>query len=175
MYRELKTERLLLRPMRLTDLEDVHEYASDRDNARYMFFLPNDTVKDTEEFLSGAVKEWEKVSPSFFEFAVELNGKVIGAMSAYLDESKECAELGWILNKKYQRFGYAVEAATALKDFLIGDIRVKKITAHCDARNAPSYRLMEKIGLTRESENGERVYPKTGEKARELTYSLIIE
>lgn len=57
MYCELKTERLLLRPMRLTDLEDVHEYASDKDNARYMFFLPNDTVTDTEAFLSGAVKE----------------------------------------------------------------------------------------------------------------------
>lgn len=100
---------------------------------------------------------------------------MIGAMSAYLDESKECAELGWILNKKYQSLGYAVEAATALKDFLINEICVKKITAHCDARNAPSYRLMEKIGLTRESENGGRVYPKTGERAREFTYSLVIE
>ena len=158
--------------MRLSDLQSVHEYASNVENTRFMLRLPNRSVRETEEFLNGAVREWEKDNPSFFEFAVVLNGRQIGAVSAYLDENRQNAEFGWILNKKYQHNGYAVEAALALKDFVFNVLRVKKIIAQCDCRNEASYRLMEKIGLKLESDDGTRIYAKNGETARELTYSL---
>lgn len=175
MHYEITTKRLLLRPLKLSDTDTVHEYASDKENTRFMIFLPNSTVKETEDFLRGAEEEWKKDNPEFFEFAVVLDGRQIGAVSAYLDENRECAEFGWILNKRYQHNGYAFEAALALKDFVINILHVKRIVAHCDARNAPSYRLMEKIGLTLESDGAPRVYPKTGETATERTYSLNVK
>lgn len=175
MYYEIKTERLLLRPLNIADLETVHEYASDVENTRFMLYLPNRTKQETEEFLTRVTKEWEKEEPSFYEFAVVLNGLQIGAVSVSLDDKKEAGMLGWILNKKYHKAGYALEAALAIKDFALNVLHLKKIIADCDYRNEPSYRLMEKIGLKLESDNGVRTYIKRNETARELTYSFTVE
>lgn len=175
MYYEIKTERLLLRPLNVSDLNTVHEYISDEDNTRFMMFAPNTTLCETKDFLSRVTNEWSKDTPSFFEFAIVLNGLQIGAVSVYLQENPAEGELGWILNKQYQKKGYALEAAKALKNFALNTLHLKKITAQCDYRNEPSYRLMEKIGLKLESDNGTRIYAKRKETARELTYSLIVE
>ena len=174
MYLEIKTERLLLRPMNVSDLEIVHEYASDTENTKYLRFGPNESVEETTAFLSGIEKEWAKDAPDFFEFAIELDGKQIGAVCVYLDEKHESGEFGWILNKKYWGNGYATESALALKDHVVKNFKVKKLIAHCDARNTASARVMEKIGLKLESDDGIRVYFKRNETARELMYSLIV-
>lgn len=174
MYNEIKTERLLLRPLDLSDLESVHEYASDKENSMYMYHLPNETMDETAEFLSGVTKEWEKDAPSFYEFAIELDGQQIGAVSVYLNDSHDSGELGWILNKKYWHSGYATEAAIALKDFALNTLHVKRLTAGCDCRNTASSRVMEKVGLKLESDDVVRVYPRTNETARGLRYSFIV-
>ncbi len=175
MYYEIKTERLLLRPLNISDLKTVHEYATDEENTRFMMRLPNRTIEETTEFLTLVTKEWEKPEPTFYEFAIVSNGLHIGAMSVHLDESQEVGELGWILNKKFQGMGFATEAASAIKDFAFNILHLKKIIARCDHRNAPSYRLMERIGMTLESDDGVRTYTKRDETARELTYCLTVD
>lgn len=173
MYAEIKTERLLLHPLDFSDLESMHEYASDKENTMYMYHLPR-KIEETAEFLSSVTKEWEKNMPCFYEFAIELDGIQIGSISVYLSDNRDSGDLGWILNKKYWHNGYATEAAMALKDFALNILQVKKLTANCDYRNTASSRVMEKIGLKLESDNGIRVYPRKNETARELIYSLII-
>ncbi len=175
MYHEMKTERLLLRPLNIADLDTVHEYASDIENTRFMVHLPNRTLEETAAFLEGVTQEWKKTEPTFYEFAVVLNGLQIGAVSVYLDEQKEVGELGWIFNKKFHKKGYASEAAIAIKDFALNTLHLKKLVAQCDYRNAPSARLMEKIGLKLESADGVRTYIKRNETARELTYSFTTD
>lgn len=54
---EIKTDRLLLRPLSTDDLESVHLYASDPDNTRLMLRLPNDTKQETARFLSDVAAE----------------------------------------------------------------------------------------------------------------------
>lgn len=80
-----------------------------------------------------------------------------------------------MLNKKYQKMGYAYEAARAVKDFALNNLRLKKLIAKCDYRNVSSYRLMERIGLKLESDNDTRFYPKRNEVQKELTYTLIVK
>lgn len=173
MYPEIKTERLLLRPLDLSDLDGMHEYASNKENTMYMYHLPREIEEDAE-FLSSVTKEWKQDMPSFYEFAIELDGKLIGSISVYLSDNRDSGDLGWILNKKYWNNGYATEAAMALKDFALNILQVKKLTANCDYRNIASSRVMEKIGLKLESDNGIRVYPKKNETARELMYSFTV-
>ena len=173
MNTKIKTERLLLRPLHLSDFESMHEYASDKENTKYMYHLPRNK-EETKEFLLSVTNEWKKEQPSFYEFAIELDGMLIGSISVYLNDNRDGGDLGWILNKKYRNNGYATEAAAALKDFAIAILQIKRLTASCDYRNKASVRVMEKIGLKLESDNGIRVYPKNNEAARELTYSLIV-
>ncbi len=168
----IKTDRLVLRPLGIEDLETVHSYASDIDNTRYMMHLPKYTKEETENFLLNVTAEWEKEYPEYYEFAVTINNIQIGAVSVYLNSDRTIGELGWILNKCYWSKGYATEAALALKEFAV-KLGIHKLVAHCDYKNAASYAVMKKIGLELEDDTKERIYPKTMEVSRELMCSLV--
>lgn len=170
----LETERLILRPLELNDLETAHAYAGDLTNTKYMVYLPNHTLQETEEFLQEVVIEWEKDKPQFYEFAVILDDKHIGAVSIYLDDNREIGELGWIINKIYQGNGYATEAAKAVMNFTVDQLKVKKIVAHCDYRNEQSIHVMRKVGLSLERDDGARHYKDSDEDIKDLVYSLEI-
>lgn len=171
----LHTERLTLRPLTPTDLEMVHEYSSDLETTKLMMFLPNETIEETKEFLANVANEWEKEFPSFYEFAITLDDKLIGAISVYLDETKTEGELGWILNKAYWRNGYTKEAAMAIKDFCIHDLKLKRIIAHCDSQNTGSYRVMETIGLTKISDDQYRCNRSSKTPSLEFCYELRLD
>ena len=47
MYIDIKTERLVLRPLEVSDLHTAHAYASDAKHTRYMIHLPNRSVEDS--------------------------------------------------------------------------------------------------------------------------------
>ena len=173
MFIEIKTDRLILRPLDISDLETVHIYASDNENTLYMYWLPNNTKEETTEFLDNVTLEWKKESPNYYEFAIILDGLQIGAISIALDDTKNVGELGWIINKKFWERGIATEAAFAIKEFALTSLHLEKITANCDYRNVASYNLMQKIGMTLENDTGTRTYPKNGETVQELTYSLL--
>ena len=171
----IQTERLVLRPFELSDLKTTHEYASDITNTVYMMHLPNNTIQETENFLIRITDEWAKEIPQFYEFAILLSDNHIGGVSVSLNESRQHGELGWIIHKAYQGNGYATEAAKAVFDFAVNNLKVKKVIAHCDYRNKASIRVMLKIGLVLERNDGIRQYKNGDEDIQELMYSLIVE
>lgn len=132
-----------------------------------MLFLPNQSMDETLAFLRRVRAEWQKDAPAFYEFAVELNGRQIGAVSVALDG--DCAELGWILNRRFHHCGYATEAAMAVRNFAVRTLRQTRLCAHCDTRNVASKRVMEKLGFVLADE-GARSYPDKRGEAREYTY-----
>lgn len=170
----IKTERLVLRPLGTADLQTVHAYASDAETTAYMLRLPNRTLQQTRQFLACSEQEWQRQNPRFYEFAITLAGRQIGAVSLYLEEGEPAGELGWILQKRHWRQGFATEAALAVREFARG-LGLSRLTAHCDARNTASRRVMEKIGMTLEDDSGTRVYPNTGETARELLFGMALQ
>ena len=169
----IKTERLELVPQGQRFFETTHAYASDRENMRFMINLPNDSEEDTMFFLLGAEAEWKKENPSFFEFAILREGKHIGGISIYLDESKTSAELGWCLEKSAQGNGFAFEAANALVAWAKKELSINKFVAHCDSENIASWKTMEKLGMKRVSCTGGRfnkIAPT--EERKEFLYEL---
>lgn len=171
---ELKTKRLILRPLDIKDLETTHIYASDKENTRYMIHLPNETREKTLQFLDRVTNEWKRDKPRFFEFAIELNKLHIGAISIYLNSERFEGEIGWIINRGFWNNGYATEAALTIKEFAEETLNLTTLVAHCDSRNSASIKIMKKIGLLLVKEDGVRVYPKTGEVARDLKYTLSL-
>lgn len=174
MYYELKTDRLLLRPLAMEDLELYHSYASDKDNTTYMYYLPYDTVEETRQYLRRVADEWQKEQASLYEFAVMRREEQIGTVSVTVNDGRTDGELAWIIDKRHWKNGYASEAAAAVLYFAVNELKLLRVFACCDYRNKGSYRLMKKIGLTLENDDGIRIYPKTAEKAREIVCSLTV-
>ena len=148
----LVTERLVLKPMSTEYLVSTHEYASDSENCKYMLFLPNETIDETLEYLKDAEKEAEKDYPSYYEMAIFYNGVHVGAVSLYISDERDSAEMGWTLNKRYHGMGIATEAARALLQFAAEKLGIRRFVAHCDSENMASRRVMEKLGMTLEGE-----------------------
>lgn len=84
MFHEIKTDRLILRPLDISDLATVHTYASDEENTTYMLWLPNDTIEETKQFLNSVTNEWKKAVPNYYDFAIVFEGLQIGAISVTL-------------------------------------------------------------------------------------------
>ena len=47
---EIRTKRLIIRPIRIGDEKEIHEYAGDKD-ITMMFYLPNETFEETVDFV----------------------------------------------------------------------------------------------------------------------------
>ncbi|MGN1085195.1 MAG: GNAT family N-acetyltransferase [Lachnospiraceae bacterium] len=171
---EIKTERLTLRPLNISDLEAFYEYAADEENTKYMVYFPHHSIEETKAFLERVSAEWEKEHPDFYEFSIVLDGVQIGTATIYLEEGECSGELAWMLNKKYWHHGYATEAATAVKEYAVSELHLKELYAHCDCRNTSSARVMERLGMERECEQ-ERVYSDERGTAGEYKYSLHLE
>lgn len=172
MHIEFKTDRLILRPLSIEDIDTVHVYASDIENTRYMIHMLHTTRDGTKQFLARVTAQWQQEMPSFYEFAICLNGTQIGAVAVYLNEQRSEGEMGWILNKHFWGNGYATEAAKAIKDFSMKEMKISKLVATCDYRNVASSNIMKKLGMRLESDTGTRQYPDTLETAKELKYSI---
>lgn len=49
----------MIRPIIFNGVDEIHEYASDK-NITIMLFLPKETIDETKELVNYAVDEWNK-------------------------------------------------------------------------------------------------------------------
>lgn len=147
--RIIQTARLFLRPASTADCEAASTWAGDPDITYYMLCGVCSPEK-IRSFLSHAEEQWNDPGRTEHEYvlAVTPGGAAIGACDiCLLGEGK--AEMGWILHRDYWHCGYITEAARAMMRVGFGELGVEKIIAECDTVNAPSYRVMERLGMKR--------------------------
>ena len=169
----INTPRLTLRPVSLEYVESTHAYAGDLDNTRYMVFLPNARIEETERFIRDSMAEMAKDAPDYFEFVILSGGVQVGGASMFFLERRDEAELGWILDKRYWGNGYALEAARGVMAWAREKWGVRRFIAQCDAENDASWRLMERLGMRRVSCTGGRKNRASDEERQELTYEIV--
>ena len=139
---ELKTERLLLRPFSLSDIDDVLEYASDPEWATFRQ-RPYDRGAAERMVARALLTPWDKEA----EFAAVLDSRVIGRFSLTVDHKHQTAELGYEIARDVWGRGIAAEAATAVCDWGFREYGLARIDAWADSQNKRSVRVMEKLGM----------------------------
>ena len=171
---KIQTPNLTLLPHGPKYLSSTHKYATDTENTRYMFHLPNASLEETQAFLTNAEKEWQKAEPSFYEFAVLFNGRHIGAVCVYFDDEGS-GEVGWIIDKDYWGRGFATEAAGGMIQYFRSELGVRRFIAHCDSENIASQRVMTKLGFKLIDEYGGRKNRASDEERMERMYALELQ
>jgi RimJ/RimL family protein N-acetyltransferase len=173
---EIKTKRLTIRPVQIGDETEIHEYAGDKE-ITMMFWLPRDTFEETVDFVKRNAEQWDLPDQTNFEFVIIYDGKIIGGCDCDLGHSEDhsYATLGWIINKKYRKQGFASEAAAAVLDFAFTKTGINKVYAQCDCNNPASFGVMKKIGMKLVDDKGTRTYPKTGKTSGEFTCLITKE
>ena len=137
-----QTERLVLAPVTIVDAPDMFEYASNPENAYYVFET-NKTLGETKDIIQKIF-----IGNGLGKFGIFLNEKLIGTIYFLnLDDRNKSAELSYVLNKKFEGHGYATEAAIKLRDIFFTELEGERLYARHTFDNLKSMNLMARIGM----------------------------
>lgn len=149
----LVTDRLVLRPWQETDRAP---FAAINADPAVMRYFPNPLTRaDSDALFERFVREWREGS-SFHAVEEAATRRFIGfvgvaALPAILPIAG--TQVGWRLASDVWGRGYAPEAARATMDHAFAaDPDLAEIVSYTVAANAPSRRVMEKLGLERAAE-----------------------
>ncbi|MEO8112957.1 MAG: GNAT family N-acetyltransferase, partial [Phenylobacterium sp.] len=149
----IRTERLLLREFRESDLDDTHAYAIDPEVVRYMEWGPN-TPAETRAFLDRQLAdnaEWPRPGVTL---AVEhvADARMIGSTRLLVsDPANRTGDFGYSYHSAYWRQGYGTEVGRAILDAAFRALGLHRMWAECDVQNVGSYGVMRKLGMRREA------------------------
>ena len=150
----IETTRLILRPFRESDAEDLYAYRK-RPLVNCFACMK---LNSPEEARAEIVKRLDN-GEFWFAVALKESGKVIGEIEAHPESSQpdrsEHVELDtfspcWMLHRDYHGRGYAYEAACAFFDYLFREKGARRIYAYTEDYNLSCQHLCEKLGMRRE-------------------------
>lgn len=144
MDKVIKTERLLLRPLTVSDAESVFEWVSDERVTRYMVYTTYQSIDQVREWLE--LIETEAKS-NHFGFERLSDGMLIG--SGDIGPGRKNDYWGFGYNLRYDCWGngYATEAVKAMIKYAHDNFDATHfISSHAEPNRA-SGRVMEKCGL----------------------------
>lgn len=149
------TARLSLRPATGEDLRAIFAVRSLPEVARWMPERPTS--------YPAFVLRFGEVGALPRTLVIERDGIVVGDLYlrvsgawAQIDTAAragEEAEIGWCLSPDHQGRGYVTEAAAELVRICFEDLGLHRVSAAAFADNLPSLRIMERLGMRRESYN----------------------
>ncbi|WP_412538147.1 GNAT family N-acetyltransferase [Longispora sp. K20-0274] len=144
---ELRTDRLLLRPWRASDLEPWAAMNADPEVREHL----GEPLTTAQSAASMARFQADLESRGYGWWAVEAAGAFVGF--AGLDPVDEGlpvtgVEIGWRLARAAWGHGYATEAARAVLAFGFDTLDLPEILALTTATNTRSQAVMRRLGMT---------------------------
>jgi RimJ/RimL family protein N-acetyltransferase len=171
----LLTERLLLRPFEDGDLDALYDIERRADVARYLYWGPRTRgeVRAALDLRKGMTAIDEHSQTVRLAAVVRDTGAMIGDFSLHLvSREHQQGEIGFVMHPEHHGKGYATEASLVLLRLGFDDLGLHRIVGRCDARNAASARLMERLGMRREAHFRENEFVKD-EWCDELVYAML--
>jgi RimJ/RimL family protein N-acetyltransferase len=171
----IATTRLLLRPYRADDLDDLYAIQSRDDVNRYLYWSPRTRREVADVITMRTAMGTLEGEGDILVLAAELRetGTVVGDVNlAWRSEEHKQGEFGFVFHPDHHGRGYAGEAAMEMLRLGFDGLGLHRIVGRTDGRNVASARLMEKLGLRREAHfvQNERV---KGEWTDEVVYAML--
>jgi RimJ/RimL family protein N-acetyltransferase len=174
-FTELVSDRLVLRRFAQRDVHAFVAYRSRPEVARFQSWDAPYPIAEGMAMISALLGEHPDTPGEWFQYAVALRstGELIGDCAAKTDaDDPRQAEIGFTFAPAHQGRGYATEAARALLAYLFGERAKHRVRACCDARNAASARVLERLGMRLEGRLRESTWMK-GEWTDDLLFAML--
>lgn len=141
---QIRTERLLLRPLKAADAEDVFAWVGDERVSRYMVYTTYTDVEQVRKWLAFVEQEAENYNFGFERIA---DGKLIGSGDIGYHSVRDRWGFGYYFRYDCWGMGYATEAVRAMIEYARAHFGARKfVSSHCEP-NLASGNVMKKCGL----------------------------
>ena len=146
---QIKTERLLLRKLRMTDAQCYYDHiGSSEEVTEYMLWNPHGSLRESCDSIARVLAKYE--SERCYTWAITRIGddSVIGRIDLLrFDETCNRCSFAYMLGKKFWGRGYGTEALKAVFSFAFERLKVESIVADHMSENVASGRVMQKAGM----------------------------
>ncbi|QRM89269.1 GNAT family N-acetyltransferase [Lacinutrix sp. WUR7] len=138
----LSTERLTLRQLSDSDVQEIFILRSDTLINKYLGRQPSKTLEDASKF----IEKIKNNSLSYWAIAQKGNEKLMGTICLFdvSEEQKKC-EIGYELLTEYQGKGIMREAAKKIIEYSIQTLGLKTIDAYTHKDNQSSTNLLKEL------------------------------
>jgi [ribosomal protein S5]-alanine N-acetyltransferase len=161
----LETERLVLRPLSLDDLDRLAEFYADAEVMRYIGpgkAIDRDRSRQSLERMIGNFE-----AEGFGQLGVDRkdDGAFMGRCGLLVWDTATWSptrvldvkgavevEVGYLLGREYWGHGYATEAATAVRDWALANLDLKRLIALIYPENTQSIAVARKLGMKPDGE-----------------------
>ncbi|MBR9689304.1 MAG: GNAT family N-acetyltransferase [Candidatus Altiarchaeota archaeon] len=149
---EYSTDRIKIRPLKISDADDMYQHIRFREISRWTKNIPYPYPRNgAEKFIQK--KQREFASGKSYNFGIILNetDKLIGSIG--LGDIKPIEKktfIGYWLSKDFWGRGIMTEAVNLVLDFGFNQLKLHKISAGIFSVNTGSKRVLEKCGFKRE-------------------------
>ncbi len=143
-------DRVVLRRLSLDDLARFQGYRTDPEVGKYQGWSPFSN-EEAANFLSEMNRADPFLSGVWFQLGIadRQTNDLIGDIGVCVAQDEEHAEIGLTLDPGSQGQGLATEAICAAAELLFASTKIERIVGITDARNTPSIRLLERLGMRR--------------------------
>lgn len=161
----LETERLVLRPLELSDAVAMFSMDSNPNVHRYLWQNPTQHIEETHAIIEKVQAQYVRNGIGRFATLLKDTGEFIGWTGIkYIDDHVENGntnffDYGYRLDEKFWNKGYATEASILWLGYGFDQLKIDIMNAYTHQENAASNHILQKIGM-----NFMESYPdKTGE------------
>lgn len=141
----IETERLVLRPYRLSDWERFAAFY-ESDASRYVGG-PLPRPRSWNGFAAD-VGSWDLFSFGWWSVEETAIGACVGQVGLSHPPHFPEQEVGWTIFPEFQRRGFGAEAARAARRFAYGELGWRTAVSYIDRDNAASIALARRLGCT---------------------------
>jgi RimJ/RimL family protein N-acetyltransferase len=148
-FEPITTERLLLRPPRLSDAAALAKRRSHAMVAEYQNWVPPYPLERAEEMLDGLTKLNGPVSDNWWMLTIAdpQDTTIFGDLAIHPTFDGRSIEIGYTLDPSAWGQGYATEAVHALTERLWSNDQVTRISAMLHPDNVGSAQVLERTGF----------------------------
>jgi len=143
----LSTPRLILRDLKLTDLDDLYEYASDPEIDHHVPWEHYKNIEEARTNLNEYLEEYEKDGLGAWGIEHHADKKLIGIINTSMPGYNRRVEVGYTIGRKYWGQGLATEALQAVIQFGFEKLDLARIEAVVLPENAASAKVLLKAGM----------------------------
>ena len=143
----LETERLLLRPFSLSDVDALEAVLGEP--VAMQFYPAPLTREGVESWIRKNLARYEKNGHGLNAMVVKASGEVVGDCGCIVQlvEERDQLEIGYHVRRSLWGNGYATEAARSCMDYAFNQLGVPRVISMIRPENLNSRRVAEKNGL----------------------------
>ena len=151
----LKSDKILLRPLQLSDLDFLFEIENNKENWRFGTENKQYTKEELTDYITNAKQAITNAGQ--FRFVIDLENNPIGFIDLF-DYTANSAGVGVIIAKKYRKRGFAKEVLKLLIDYSTNTLKIEKLHCNIQEDNFASINLFTSCGFALDENKQETNY-----------------